>query len=135
MCHHYNKVVQRVYMFAYDEKLRLNVCLKVYMHCTKNHQTLTWRISKIIICSTLAFFVKNASVSAQFRLTLVPCTWERDLLYIHIFTNKIFNIKRMFLIKDDIQFRYNSVHLYNSHSQNIINLQIYQTSNTSRDHM
>ena len=125
MCHHYNKVVQRVCMFACDEKLRLKVCLKVYMDCTKNNQTLTWRISKIIICSTLAFFVKNASVSAQFRIMLVPCTWGRDLLYIHIFINKMFNIKNMFLIKDDIQFRYNSGHLYNSHSQNTKNLQIY----------
>ena len=122
MCHYYNKVAHGVCMFAYDEKLRLKVYLKVYMDCTKNNPTLNWRISKIIICSTLVFFVKNASVSAQFRLTLVPCTWGSDLLYIHIFINKIFNVKSMFLIKEDIQFRYNSVHLYKSHSHEFTNL-------------
>ena len=52
-------------MFAHDEKLKSKVCLKVYVDCTKNNnnnQTLTWRISKIIICSTLALFVKNLLV-------------------------------------------------------------------------
>ena len=59
MCHHYNYVAHGVYVFAHDEKLKLKVCLKVYIDCTKNKQTLTCRICKIIICSSLAFFVKH----------------------------------------------------------------------------
>ena len=41
----------------------------------------------------------------------------------------------MFVIKEEIQFRYSSDDLYNSHSQNTINLEIYQTSNTSHNHI
>ena len=42
----------------------------------------------------------------------------------------------MFLIKKDIQFRYNSVvHLYNSHSENTTILPIYQISNTPHSHI
>ena len=41
----------------------------------------------------------------------------------------------MFVIKEEIHFRYKSDHLYNSHSQNTINLQIYQPSNTSHNHI
>ena len=64
-CHHVSTcviIVHGVFMFAHDEKLKLKVCLKVYIDYIKNNQTLSWRISKIIICSTLAFFVKTLLV-------------------------------------------------------------------------
>ena len=66
MCHHYIKVVNGVYMFVHDEKLKLKVCLKTYIECTKNNQTLTWRICKIIICSVLGFSEKNFLVCQHY---------------------------------------------------------------------
>ena len=66
MCHHYIKVVNGLYMFVHDEKLKLKVCLKTYIECTKNNQTLTWRICKIIICSVLGFSEKNFLVCQHY---------------------------------------------------------------------
>ena len=71
MCHHYNKVVHEV-------------CLKVYIDCTKNNQTLTWRISKIIIYSTLAFSVKNL-LAFQYNLGLRWYVVLGYAIYVYIY--------------------------------------------------
>ena len=65
-------------MFSHDEKLRLKICSKVYIECTKNNQTLTLHISSFQYACILR--EKFASVSAVFKLTLVRCTWVRDFL-------------------------------------------------------
>ena len=149
------KVVNGVYVFVHDEKLKLKVCLKTYIECTKNNQTLTWCICKIIICSTLGFSEKNFLVCQHYLglcwyvvlgyaisykyqyICLYICISIYLYMYVSICIYKIldFNIKNIFFIEEDIQFRHNSVHLYNSHSQSTIILQIYQTSNTSHNHI